>query len=327
MGRVYRAATPTATRPRSRSSRPRSPATTSSAGASTARPRSRSGSTTRTSSRSSRRARYDGLPYLAQAFIAGGSLEDRIKREGHAAARPTPCGSAPPWPAGSTRCTPQGLIHRDVKPGEHPARRGGHAVHRRLRAGQGPRRQRADRRPARRSGRWTTWRPSRSAARRCSAQSDVYALGCVMFECLSGKPPFADRQGMRILWAHLQEEPPDPLAERDDVPEPTSAWALTRALQKEPEDRPPTATAYASMVRIAARGMTRDWGSGRRLHVRREAADGRPRARARRRTPRSAARAATSSCPTRRSRAATRRCALTARVRRSRTSGRPTARS
>jgi hypothetical protein len=59
---------------------------------------------------------------------------------------------------------------------------------------------------------------------------------------------------MRILWAHLQEDPPDPSADRDDVP-PDVGWAITRALEKEPEKRPPTATAYAHMVRIAALGM------------------------------------------------------------------------
>jgi serine/threonine-protein kinase len=58
---------------------------------------------------------------------------------------------------------------------------------------------------------------------------------------------------MRILWAHLQEEPPDPLADRDDVPADVG-WALRQALEKEPDERPPTATAYASMVRIAAGG-------------------------------------------------------------------------
>jgi serine/threonine-protein kinase len=96
--------------------------------------------------------------------------------------------------------------------------------------------------------------PEQIRGEEVSAQTDVYALGCVMFECLSGKPPFADRQGMRILWAHLQEDPPDPSAGRDDVP-PDVGWAITRALAKEPEKRPPTATAYAHMVRIAALGM------------------------------------------------------------------------
>jgi serine/threonine protein kinase, bacterial len=93
--------------------------------------------------------------------------------------------------------------------------------------------------------------PEQIRGEEVSAQTDVYALGCVMYECLSGKPPFADRQGMRILWAHLQEDPPDPLADRDDVPADV-AWALKQALAKEPEQRPPTATAYAGMVRIAA---------------------------------------------------------------------------
>ena len=40
--------------------------------------------------------------------------------------------------------------------------------------------------------------------------ADIYSLGCVVFECVHGRPPFADRQGMRVLWAHLQDEPPDP---------------------------------------------------------------------------------------------------------------------
>ena len=95
--------------------------------------------------------------------------------------------------------------------------------------------------------------PEQIRGEEVTAQSDVYGLGCVMFECMCGRPPFADRDGMRILWAHLQEDPPDPCAARPDVPADVS-WALTRALEKEPEKRPPTATAYASMVRIAALG-------------------------------------------------------------------------
>jgi serine/threonine-protein kinase len=84
-----------------------------------------------------------------------------------------------------------------------------------------------------------------------SAATDVYALGCVMCECLCGRPPFADREGMRILWAHLQDEPPDPCANRDDVPKDLS-WAVVRALEKDPARRPPRAIAYARMVQVAA---------------------------------------------------------------------------
>jgi serine/threonine protein kinase len=80
--------------------------------------------------------------------------------------------------------------------------------------------------------------------------ADVYALGCVLWECVAGAAPFADRKGMRVMWAHLQEEPADPTAQRTDAPS-SLGWAINRALCKEPSDRPPTATAFARMVQMA----------------------------------------------------------------------------
>jgi serine/threonine protein kinase len=191
----------------------------------------------------------DGIPYLAQKFIAGGSLEDRIKRDGNLplAEAVRICTAVA---SGLDALHAHGLIHRDVKPanilidddGTPYIADFGLAKDRDAsvltKAGQA-------------LGSMDYMAPEQIRGEEVTAQSDVYALGCVMFECMSGKPPFADRQGMRILWAHLQEEPPDPLATRPEVPADV-AWAITRALQKEPEDRPPTATAFASAVRIAA---------------------------------------------------------------------------
>ncbi|MEA2478591.1 MAG: hypothetical protein QOJ07_513 [Thermoleophilaceae bacterium] len=191
----------------------------------------------------------DGIPYLAQEFIGGGSLEDRIKKDGvlPLAEAVRICTAVA---SGLDALHTQGLIHRDVKPanillgsdGTPFIADFGLAKDRDAsiltKAGQA-------------LGSMDYMAPEQIRGEEVTAQSDVYALGCVMFECMSGHPPFADRQGMRILWAHLQEEPPDPLADRTDVPADVS-WAITRALQKEPEQRPPTATAYAGMVRIAA---------------------------------------------------------------------------
>ena len=193
----------------------------------------------------------EGIPYLVQVFITGGSLEDRIKRDGKLALDETVkiCTAVA---SGLDALHGEGLIHRDVKPanilldeqGVPYIADFGLAKDRDAsiltKAGQA-------------LGSMDYMAPEQIRGEEVSAQSDVYALGCVMFECLSGRPPFADRQGMRILWAHLQEDPPDPLAERDDVPADVG-WALRQALEKEPEERPPTATAYASMVRIAAGG-------------------------------------------------------------------------
>jgi serine/threonine-protein kinase len=194
---------------------------------------------------------HDGLPYLAQVFIRGGSLEQRIQRDG-----PLPIADAvricTAVASGLDALHGEGLIHRDLKPanillgddGTPFIADFGLAKDRDAsvltQAGQA-------------LGSMDYMAPEQIRGEDVSAQTDVYSLGCVMFECLSGKPPFADRQGMRILWAHLQEDPPDPLAARDDCP-PDVAWALKQGLAKEPEERPPTATAYAGMIRIAAGG-------------------------------------------------------------------------
>jgi serine/threonine-protein kinase len=191
----------------------------------------------------------DGVPYLAQVYIRGGSLEDQIMRAGKlpVAEAVRICTAVA---SGLDALHQQGLVHRDVKPanillgedGTPYITDFGLAKDRDAsvitKAGQA-------------LGSMDYMSPEQIRGEEVSAQSDVYGLGCVMFECLAGQPPFADRKGMRILWAHLQEDPPDPLAERDDVPDDVT-WALMKGLAKEPEQRPPTATAYASMVRVAA---------------------------------------------------------------------------
>jgi hypothetical protein len=68
-----------------------------------------------------------------------------------------------------------------------------------------------------------------------------------MFECLHGLPPFADRQGMRVLWAHLQDEPTNPSGVSEQV-----GAAIKSALQKSPDDRPKSGTEYARKLSLAA---------------------------------------------------------------------------
>jgi serine/threonine-protein kinase len=194
---------------------------------------------------------HDGIPWMVQQFITGGSLETRIERDGPL-----------PLPLVLDVCTQvadgldamhaHDLIHRDVKPGNILLDEGDKAYITDFGLMK-DREASVLTRPGQALGSMDYMSPEQIRGEEVTARSDVYALGCVMCECLSGSPPFADRQGMRILWAHLQEEPPDPLAARDDVPADVS-WAILRALEKEPEMRPPTATAYAHMVRIAALG-------------------------------------------------------------------------
>jgi serine/threonine-protein kinase len=80
--------------------------------------------------------------------------------------------------------------------------------------------------------------------------SDIYALGCLLYECVTAAPPFTGRADAELGYAHLVEAPPDPRTRRqglvDDV-----ATALLSALEKDPATRPTSATALARMLHLA----------------------------------------------------------------------------
>ena len=80
--------------------------------------------------------------------------------------------------------------------------------------------------------------------------SDVYALGCVLHECLVGAPPFGGRALAEIGFAHLVEPAPDAHELRPELPEDVGT-ALLSALSKDPADRPTTGTALARLLHLA----------------------------------------------------------------------------
>jgi serine/threonine-protein kinase len=94
--------------------------------------------------------------------------------------------------------------------------------------------------------------PEQIRGEEVSAATDIYALGCMIHECLTGTPPFGGRPSMRVLFAHLQEEPPDlSTAKRGDIT-PAVAKAINKALEKEAEDRPASAAGYITSIARAA---------------------------------------------------------------------------
>ncbi len=80
--------------------------------------------------------------------------------------------------------------------------------------------------------------------------SDLYALGCVLYECLVGEPPFTGRGPAEIAFAHLFEPPPDPRARRPELSADLTLGLLT-ALEKDPSLRPTSGTAAARMLHLA----------------------------------------------------------------------------
>ena len=79
----------------------------------------------------------------------------------------------------------------------------------------------------------------------------MYALGCVAFECLVGRAPFADKSLFQVGLAHLEEPPPNPVELRPEA-DPNVSRAVLAALEKSPDARPQTAGAYADLLRSAS---------------------------------------------------------------------------
>jgi serine/threonine protein kinase len=192
---------------------------------------------------------HEGVPYLSQRFIEGGSLEQKLKREGRLDV-PTTLKLCAEVADGLDALFAGGMVHRDVKPANVLLELDGTALITDFGLAKDSEGTNLTR-PGQALGSLDYMSPEQIRGEAVSAATDVYALGCVICQCLSGTPPFADRKGMRILWAQLQDEPPDPCAELPGAP-PGLGAAVLRALAKSAAERPQSAGEYARLLHEAA---------------------------------------------------------------------------
>ncbi|MEA2166902.1 MAG: serine/threonine kinase PknH [Solirubrobacteraceae bacterium] len=191
---------------------------------------------------------HEGVPYMAQRFVDGLTVDQKHKQDGDF----TPVEAVrvcEDVAAGLEALWQAGMVHRDVKPANILLDAHGTAYVTDFglaKDSQGS----LLTLPGQALGSMDYMAPEQIRGEDVSAASDIYALGCVMFEITCGRAPFAHVQGMRILWAHLQDPPPDPLSLKPDMP-PRFAQAMLTALQKEPENRPARATDYARALRAS----------------------------------------------------------------------------
>jgi YVTN family beta-propeller protein len=78
--------------------------------------------------------------------------------------------------------------------------------------------------------------PEQIQGKPVGAGTDIYALGCVLYECLTGQKPFHRDDDAALLWAHLVELPPLVTGIRPDLGEAVNA-VVARAMAKNPTDR------------------------------------------------------------------------------------------
>ena len=112
--------------------------------------------------------------------------------------------------------------------------------------------------------------PEQIAGEEIDGRADVYSLGCVLFECLVGQPPFRSDSDLAVVFAHLETESPAPSKQRPELPAALDG-VIARALAKEPAQRYPTCRELAR----AALAVAVDEASRRLVDVASRAAVGR----------------------------------------------------
>jgi serine/threonine protein kinase, bacterial len=190
-----------------------------------------------------------GHHYLAVACVEGGSLERWIERHDCLPVRDV-IRLVAEIAAGLDALHAAGIVHRDVKPANVMLDEHGSALLTDFGLAKG-RAYTVLTAPGDVMGTLNYIAPELISGEEAGPPSDIYALGCLAYECLTGAAPFATRTLFEVAVAHLEEEPLDPCSSRDDLP-PQLGWALLRALAKKPAERPSTATAYAHLLRAAA---------------------------------------------------------------------------
>ena len=139
-----------------------------------------------------------GLPYLVQALIPGGSLAERIVAEGKIGLAST-LGLLQGAAAGIDALHAGGLVHRDIKPA-NILLDGDRAYVSDFGLAKDSQASNLTR-PGQALGSLDYMAPEQIRGEDVSPATDIYALGCVFIECLTGAPPFGGRPSMRVLFA------------------------------------------------------------------------------------------------------------------------------
>jgi YVTN family beta-propeller protein len=197
----------------------------------------------------------DGLLYIVMRYVSGTDLRQMIKKRGRLqpeiavfllsqAARALDAAHA------------KGLVHRDVKPGNLLVERSNDdddPDHLYL----------ADfgitKRVMTHTGLTSTGQfigtvdyvaPEQIRGPSVLGMADQYSLGCVLYECLTGRVPFEKDMMPAIIWAHVEEHPTQPTLLRPDLP-PAVDEVFARVLAKQPADRYRNCREFVDAARVA----------------------------------------------------------------------------
>ena len=195
------------------------------------------------------RGRADGASYIAMEYVTGESLKQRLRRDG----------ALPPDEAVTIALAvlaalaaahARHIVHRDVTSSNVLLDEGGRVKVTDFgiaRMGDS-----ALTRTGAMMGTSSYLSPEQAQGRQADERSDLYSLGVVLYEMLTGRVPFRGESDVAVAMQHVSTAPPNPRSLEPDVPE-ALAGVVMRALSKNPDDRFQTADEFAAALRKARR--------------------------------------------------------------------------
>ena len=148
-----------------------------------------------------------------------------------------------------------GIVHRDIKPGNVMVTRNGDikvmdfGIARAMSDAQATMTQ-----TAQVIGTAQYLSPEQARGERVDSRSDLYSTGCLLYELLTGRPPFTGDSPVAIAYQHVRENPVPPSRVDPDVP-PWADAIVLKAMAKSPADRYQTAADMRADLQRAASGM------------------------------------------------------------------------
>ena len=182
----------------------------------------------------------DGVLFIAMRYVEGADLKTRLKRDG-----PLPLDEVPPLmaqvAAALDSAHARGLVHRDVKPANIL-----------IASGAGP--EGADHvyltdfgvakdegaggltKTGMFVGTAEYAAPEQFEGKPLDARTDIYALGCVLYESLTGAPAYDQDSEVAMMYAHLLQPPPKATEKRPELPQAVDD-VIAKAMAKSKDDR------------------------------------------------------------------------------------------
>ncbi len=205
----------------------------------------------------------DGVLYYVMPFVEGESLRERLKREGQLGV------------ADALRITREvaealsyahsrGVVHRDIKP-ENVLLLGDHALVADFGIARAVSKTSDEKLTETGAAIGTPYYMSPEQAHggeNVDGRSDLYSLGCVLYELLAGQPPFVGPNAMAILARHSLDAVPSLQIVRHSIPDDVED-AIMHALEKVPADRFATVQQFAEALAQAELGVSTRWSTQR----------------------------------------------------------------